>query len=266
MNKKTIGVVTGAVILSLIKRRMGSKSDYVLSPFGPVYADERSYPSIFMDTDGDGIPNADDPEPFKASERPVSIQETLISEQIKRLVEYRNYRTPDKDLIIKKIDGILDSAPGSYAYGRVKTPYSIINKLRRKRLETLDDVVGVSVVTKDKFEAMRIRDRILSGDVGRVVEFIDYYSYPTATGYRAYHFILEGIAGNVEIQLKTSRQKFIGDISHKAYKSGEVDPDRNEYLTSLADHADNGHQESIDYFDYLIQNGLVNSFLKGELD
>ena len=154
---------------------------------------------------------------------------------------------------------------------RTKTPYSIINKLRRRSLtdvkdlqkleqkakqklkdkdltaidlyKGLTDVVGTMVVTPDKENSDKIKNAILKGRVGRVLEFEDMYAEPKA-GYRAYHFLVAMEDGGrefpIEIQVKTQRIKKLSDLAHTLYKEGKVNASAFSKLMDLANKGDKG--------------------------
>ena len=157
--------------------------------------------------------------------------------------------------------------------GRTKTPYSVINKLRRTQLHKLRDLVGLTIVVDSLEELHQIKEKIYPstvkedlnggkvGELGYVKRFSDYYKQPL-NGYRAYHFNIqygdptnENIFSFIyEIQLKTKRQLLIGDYSHEAYKRGKKNNEGANFLTGLAHAADLGDKRAIKLFDHITSN------------
>ena len=126
----------------------------------------------------------------------------------------------------------------------------MINKLRRKRLlgpKGLTDIAASRIIARDYAEMKRIRDLILGGSVGPILEHEDFYRKPQA-GYRAHHFIVMKHGVPVEVQLQTYRMNQIGDAGHSLYKSGTQDAKAMAELTSLATEADKGRQWAIKKF------------------
>jgi ppGpp synthetase/RelA/SpoT-type nucleotidyltranferase len=245
------------------------------------------YKSFFADTDGDGVPNVDDVEPFNKNNKE-RLEEVSLRDEMKQIIEYRNDFEKVREEVVDDLDDIVSECDGKGECGilsRTKTPYSIINKLRRrsltnvKDLDKLDklakeklktkeltgldlykgltDVVGTMVVTPDKKNADKIRDAIKSGRVGEVLEFEDFYANDN-DGYRAYHFLIavnkNGIKFPVEIQVKTKRVKKIGDFAHTAYKTGNLDASGFDRLNKLALQADKGNPKKAREFDEIIRN------------
>ena len=245
------------------------------------------YPSLFGDNDGDGIPNVDDVAPMnpKINEQ---VEEVRLSDEMKTIIEYRNEFDEVREEMVETLEDIVDVCGAKGRCGilsRTKTPYSIINKLRRRSLtdvpkldklekkakqkladndlsgidlyKGLTDVVGTMVVTPDKESSDKIRDAILSGRVGKVLEFEDMYEDSKA-GYRAYHFLVgvekDGSTFPIEIQVKTQRIKELSDLAHTLYKQGKINPNAFEKLMDLANKGDKGSAKAQKEFAELMQD------------
>ncbi|MDZ7692046.1 MAG: hypothetical protein U5K69_13100 [Balneolaceae bacterium] len=100
-----------------------------VTPFEDITTDD--YPGIFGDFDGDGIPNADDPNPQRAGDTE-TVEEVNLTEEIKQLIDLRGDYQQALDEVITKLQAL---QPDATVKGRVKSPYSVINKLRRKRIK-----------------------------------------------------------------------------------------------------------------------------------
>jgi len=255
-----------------------------------------NYPSLFLDTDRDGTPNVDDVSPFDAT-MSEQIEEVSLSKEMGTIIDYRNKYDDIRKKFVSKLATISDSC-GNTACGilsRTKTPYSIINKLRRrsltgvKRLGNLEgkakkklknkdlnaldlykgltDIVGTMVVANDKATLEKLKNRILKGDMGEVLEFEDFYAEPN-NGYRAYHFII-GVKDKdidnpsetriypIEVQIKTKRAKKLSEVSHTAYKEGRLNGKKYNELFKIIVKADDGDKKAQTRIDKLFKNKSV---------
>jgi ppGpp synthetase/RelA/SpoT-type nucleotidyltranferase len=244
------------------------------------------YKSIFADTDRDGVANVDDVAPFNKDVKE-RIEEISLKDEIKALIDYRNEFEQVREELVEDLEEILSVCEGKGDCGilsRTKTPYSIVNKLRRrgltntKDLDKLDkkakrklknkdltgldlykgltDVVGAMIVTPTKADSDKVKDAILEGKAGEVLEFEDFYKN-TKDGYRAYHFLVAVTKNNikfpVEIQVKTKRIKQLSDIGHTAYKRGSINTSNLNKLMQLANRGDKGSKKAQAEFNGLMQ-------------
>jgi len=213
------------------------------------------YPGLFMDTDGDGIPDVDDTEPLIPGGD--WIEETSLAEEMETILEVReDYQ--DKLLDFKQ--ELHDLSPeGVEVKGRVKTLYSVINKLRRKRMggqKGITDMMGARIVARDQRELDQIRANIEAKYGSHVIEHEDFYENPLA-GYRAHHYIIDlGDGMTVELQMKTERMAEISKASHSSYKAGLLDQEKMNEMTELALQADMGDPEARRRFDGYSQSDL----------
>ncbi|TYP93544.1 Helicase conserved C-terminal domain-containing protein [Fodinibius salinus] len=235
-----------------------------VTPFEDITTDD--YPGIFGDFDGDGIPNADDPNPQLAGDTE-TVEETKLTEEIKQLIALReDYQQALNEVIAS----LKDLHPTATVKGRVKSPYSVINKLRRKRIkgdikqveagehymQGLTDMAGCMIMLGDQTELDQVVQKIASGTVGNVFEHEDKYAQPVG-GYRAHHFIvMGGPAGDipVEVQVKTKRMAKIASAAHTPYKNGMLNARHMHQLTNLAWQADQGNDEAANQIDALLDN------------
>jgi N12 class adenine-specific DNA methylase/ppGpp synthetase/RelA/SpoT-type nucleotidyltranferase len=215
---------------------------------------EADYPGIFADFDHDHIPNVDDPHPLKAGDTD-TVEETELSNLQERLINIHNQ-------YVKVVNDVMDKLrrmfPDATVKGRAKTPYSILNKLERKRLKPnivtakqageqiprgLTDLAGCEIVVKDQQELNKVVKKIKSGAFGDVFQHEDKYKNPSG-GYRAHHFLVNYHGHLVEIQCKTQRIKTITSESHTPYKKGLLNEEAMNRLTNLAMKADRGDQKA----------------------
>lgn len=219
------------------------------------------YQGVFGDYDGDGILNVDDPNPTIKGDRE-TVEEVKLTDEIAALIVYRE----DMDDLRKEFVKLLEAkAQGEDSvYSRTKTPFSIVNKLRRKRLVAvvengklkqgptgLTDIIGTMIVFSDQEELATFVVLVNKGTFGKVLEFDDYYKQPQA-GYKAYHWNVIYKGTPVEIQAKTKRMYHIADENHTMYKTGEGRPEYLLALTDLMETADNGNKWAADIIDPII--------------
>lgn len=213
------------------------------------------YSGVFGDFDGDGVLNVDDPRPTVAGDKD-TVEEVKLSDEISALINFRN----DQDSIrIKFVKLLEDKAQGEDAiYSRTKTPFSIINKLRRKRLSSqkvgvqgITDIIGTMVVFDTHAELEKFKAQVDAGVFGKVLEFDDYYKNPQA-GYKAYHWNVIYDGTPVEIQAKSVRMKKIAGANHTYYKTEGQDASMLLALTDIAEAADKGDTRAAEMIDAII--------------
>ena len=114
---------------------------------------------------------------------------------------------------------------------RIKTPTSIINKMKKKNyelnyknlIEYINDIAGIRVVCTFQDDVFRVRDIIRSMPNTRVIKEKDYIANPKKSGYMGYHMVIETmiqyeediIPIKVEIQIRTLAMDFWSSAEHK---------------------------------------------------
>lgn len=234
--------------MKLKKYKDGGDIEVSIVNEGVVF-DKDKYPSIFGDSDKDNIPNVDDPNPQKAGDKK-SIEQVKLSDVFERLLNVKE----GLDVRMKKVvQSMKEKAPsGSKISARTKTPYSIVNKLVNKRLGTLTDMIGTTIIVDNQQDLESLKDRVERGEFGQVLDFDNYYENPKA-GYRAYHFIVDAEGVPTEVQLKTNRQKALNQISHEPYKKEKLNAERLNELSLLAMRADMAEETAVNEFDMLMK-------------
>ena len=216
--------------------------------------DEDMYSGILSDFDMDGLPNADDPNPFEGQDA-TSVEQMKFSKTFKNILETKQELNDDLNEFIGKLK--INVPSQSKIYGRTKTPFSILNKLVSTRLldekKGLQDLVGTTVTFEDYEDLEDFKNKAKRGLYGKVVDYDDYYADPK-DGYRAFHFVIEQNGVPIELQLKTNRMKDVNVLSHDAYKNKKLNKDYMLYLTTLADNADKGNKTAQNEFSRLMSN------------
>lgn len=123
---------------------------------------------------------------------------------------------------------------------RLKTPESIVKKMRRKNyeltyqnlIEHINDIAGVRIICPFKTNVFEVVDIIREFEDCRIIKEKDYITTPKKTGYSSYHMIVEvpvdldetKLYTKVEIQIRTMAMDFWATLEHEIkYKSnGEL--------------------------------------------
>ena len=120
--------------------------------------------------------------------------------------------------------------PIEFIKSRVKTPYSIFHKLKRKGFEVslesvrhkLFDVAGVRIICSFVDDIYDIAAMIMKQDDIRVLEIKDYIKNPKPNGYRSLHMICQIPVFfsdrkellSVEVQIRTIAMDFWASLEH----------------------------------------------------
>ena len=146
-----------------------------------------------------------------------------------------------------------DRNPISSIKTRLKSPGSIIDKLRRRGLpmtleaieENLNDIAGIRVVCSFPEDVYRLADALLKQDDVTLLQRKDYIENPKENGYRSLHLIVavpiflvhEKRIMRVEIQLRTIAMDCWASLEHQLRykKEGDFTPDIAQELKECAD-------------------------------
>ena len=175
---------------------------------------------------------------------------SISPEEVEEKIEEMNetlliYRSAIKE-VKTKLD-ILDDElkirrkrnPIEYMKSRVKTPGSIMDKLRRRGLEmsvdsakkNLNDIAGIRVICSFVGDIYDIAEMLKRQDDIILIEEKDYIKNPKTNGYRSLHLVVEvpiffsdhAEPVRVEVQIRTIAMDFWASLEHKLYykTSGE---------------------------------------------
>ena len=121
--------------------------------------------------------------------------------------------------------------PIEHIKSRIKTPESIVKKLRRHGYEStienmvkyVNDIAGIRVICSFTSDIYRIAEMIrLQNDI-HVIAVKDYIRLPKASGYKSYHMLVtvpvflsdRTVDVKVEIQIRTVAMDFWASLEHK---------------------------------------------------
>ena len=121
--------------------------------------------------------------------------------------------------------------PIEHIKSRMKTPESIVKKLRRHGYEStienmvnyVNDIAGVRVICSFTSDIYRIAEMISNQSDIQVLSVKDYLKNPKPSGYRSYHMIVSlpiflsnrTADTKVEIQIRTVAMDFWASLEHK---------------------------------------------------
>lgn len=123
--------------------------------------------------------------------------------------------------------------PIEHVDSRVKTPESIIRKLKKNKIpynlniikEQLHDIAGIRIICSFVSDIYRIQQMISNQADIQVIEVKDYIKKPKASGYQSLHLILKvpiflsdrQEEVYVEMQIRTIAMDFWASLEHKIY-------------------------------------------------
>lgn len=129
--------------------------------------------------------------------------------------------------------------PIEHIKSRIKTPESIVKKLKRNGHEStienmvkyVNDIAGIRIICSFTSDIYRIADMIGEQRDIKVLGVKDYITFPKASGYKSYHMIVSVpvylsdriVDTKVEIQIRTVAMDFWASLEHKIHYKFEGD-------------------------------------------
>ena len=123
--------------------------------------------------------------------------------------------------------------PIEYIKSRIKSPESIVKKLKRYGCEStisnmteyVNDIAGIRIVCSFISDIYRMAEMIGRQNDLTVVSVKDYIKHPKKSGYKSYHMLVtipiflsdRVIDTKVEIQIRTIAMDFWASLEHKIY-------------------------------------------------
>ena len=167
---------------------------------------------------------------------------------------------------------------------RVKSPYSIWNKMQTKHItfEEIYDILAVRIIfepespDKEAIDCFNIYVSISSIYKPHPDRLRDWVSHPKANGYQALHVTLMSNKGRwIEVQIRSERMNEIaeqGFAAHWKYKEGGISEDEGElgkWLHTIKEILDDPQPDALDFLDTIKLNLFASEIFvftpKGEI-
>ena len=129
--------------------------------------------------------------------------------------------------------------PIEYIKSRIKTPESIVKKLKKGGYEStienmvtyVKDIAGIRIVCSFTSDIYRLAEMIGRQNDLTVISVKDYMKHPKASGYKSYHMIVsvpiflsnKVVDTKVEIQIRTIAMDFWASLEHKMKYKKDVE-------------------------------------------
>lgn len=129
--------------------------------------------------------------------------------------------------------------PIEHIKARIKSPESIVKKLKRNGYEStidnmvkyVNDIAGIRIICSFTSDIFRIAEMIREQRDIKVIAVKDYITYPKVSGYKSYHMIVTVpvylsdriVDAKVEIQIRTVAMDFWASLEHKIHYKFEGD-------------------------------------------
>lgn len=212
------------------------------------------------------------PEEYKDITNKLSMSE----EQRQKL--FKDFTTP--------IRAALDSLGIQYEIkARVKSPYSIWNKMQNKHVsfDEIYDILAVRIIFTPKERANEINECFnIYVAISKIYKthpdrLRDWLNHPKANGYQALHVTLMSKQGKwIEVQIRSDRMDEIaeqGFAAHWKYKDGndghEDDGELNDWLSTIKEILDDPQPDAMDFLDAIKLNLFASEIFvftpKGEV-
>ena len=207
-----------------------------------------------------------------------SIEKKLASTQAQRDTLFEQFTAP--------IRAELDKMGFEYELkARVKSPYSIWNKMQNKHVtfEEIYDILAVRIIYKPKspdeeinncFQIYVAISKIYKSHPDRLRDWVN---HPKANGYQALHVTLMSSKGRwIEVQIRSEHMNELaeqGFAAHWKYKDGgeitEDEGELNEWLSTIKEILDDPQPDAMDFLDAIKLNLFASEIFvftpKGEI-
>ncbi len=205
------------------------------------------------------------------------IQEKLKATQAERNHLFAEFTAPIREQLDKM--GI-----SYHITARVKSPYSIWNKMQAKHItfEEIYDILAVRIIFTPHREEEELNDCFnIYVAISRIYKphpdrLRDWVSHPKANGYQALHVTLMSNLGRwIEVQIRSERMNDVaeqGFAAHWKYKEGGGSEDEGElskWLRTIKEILDDPQPDAIDFLDTIKLNLFASEIFvftpKGEI-
>lgn len=151
--------------------------------------------------------------------------EQFYGKDYKKLIETKKQLEAMTDDFQKRDLGSNNENIIAYFKSRIKTPQSMMEKLKKKNLSIcadaalhqVNDAVGIRIICSFFDDIYRISQWIQEQEWLEIVKIKDYIAYPKKNGYRSYHMIvfLPHLDVTAEIQIRTIALDFWASLEHQ---------------------------------------------------
>lgn len=137
------------------------------------------------------------------------------------------------DILNDEFQHVHQYNPIEHIKTRIKTPESIVKKLKRNGYETsienmvkhVNDIAGVRLICSFTSDIYRLAEMIGNQNDLKVLSIKDYIKNPKKSGYKSYHMLVSVpvflsdsvVETKVEIQIRTIAMDFWASLEHKIY-------------------------------------------------
>lgn len=204
----------------------------------------------------------------------------------KKLAHTRDQRETLFEQFVTPIREALDAMGTNYQLkARIKSPYSIWNKMRNKHVsfDEIYDILAVRIIFTPKTredevnECFNIYVALTKLYKSHPDRLRDWLSHPKANGYQALHVTLMSNQGRwIEVQIRSDRMDEIaeqGFAAHWKYKAGnnskDSDGELNDWLLTIKEILDDPQPDAMDFLDAIKLNLFASEIFvftpKGEI-
>ncbi|MCC8140178.1 MAG: GTP pyrophosphokinase family protein [Lachnospiraceae bacterium] len=137
------------------------------------------------------------------------------------------------EVLNNELSHVYSYNPIEYVKSRLKTPESIMKKLRKQghdvsiddMIEYVNDIAGVRITCSFFSEIQFLAAMLARQDNLSVLSIKDYLGHPKESGYKSYHMLLlvpvaladAVVPTKVEVQIRTMAMDFWASLEHKIY-------------------------------------------------
>ena len=203
----------------------------------------------------------------------------------KKLESTRVTRHQSFDQFTKPIEEALNKMGIEYEIReRVKTPYSIWNKMQNKHVtfDEIYDILAVRIIFTPKVREEEVNECFnIYVALAKIYKIHpdrtrDWLNHPKANGYQALHMTLMSKQGHwIEVQIRSDRMNEIAEqglAAHWKYKDGDYTEDEgelNQWLRTIKEILDDPQPDAMDFLDAIKLNIFASEIFvftpKGEI-
>ena len=214
---------------------------------------------------------------FEHFEEYSAIEQKLEATRVSRHQSFDQFTEPIKEA--------LDKMGVNYEiHERVKTPYSIWNKMQNKHVtfEEIYDILAVRIVFTPKVREEEVNECFnIYVALAKIYKIHpdrtrDWLNHPKANGYQALHVTLMSKQGHwIEVQIRSDRMNEIAEqglAAHWKYKDGnhaEDEGELNQWLRTIKEILDDPQPDAMDFLDAIKLNLFASEIFvftpKGEI-